>query len=150
MPRGLRSELPDGTYHVVTRGVAGTAVYLDDRDRRFFLDLLAKTGDRARWRILVYCLMTTHYHLLVEASRVALSMGLHRLNGVYAQRFNRRHRRHGHLFGDRFSAWLIRDEKHFAATCQYILNNPVRAGICKTADEWRWSGAYYLRPQQLR
>jgi putative transposase len=94
-----------------------------------------------RWNCYAFCLMGTHYHLVVAAERPALSAGLQRLNGVYAQLFNGRHDRTGHLFGDRFHAWVIADERHLRATCAYVLENPVRAGLCATASEWPWSAA---------
>ena len=84
--------------------------------------------------------MTTHYHLLADASRESLSRGMHQLNGLHAMRFNSRHKRRGHLFEGRFQAYVVESEEHFAAAVQYIVNNPVRAGLCETADEWRWSG----------
>jgi REP element-mobilizing transposase RayT len=83
--------------------------------------------------------MTTHYHFLVEAPLEPLSRGMHRLNFLYATGFNSRHSRRGRLFADRFASFVIRDEQHYAAACEYILQNPVKAGLCARADEWRWS-----------
>ena len=77
--------------------------------------------------------------MLVETIRARLSDGLQRLNGLYAHRFNRRHDRTGHLFGSRFHAWLVDDADHLAAATEYILNNPVRAGLVDTARDWPWS-----------
>ena len=94
------------------------------------------------WHCHAYCLMNNHYHLLVECELAALSMGEHRLNGIYAQRFNRRHDRVGHLFQERFHAQVIRDDEHFANACEYVWNNPVRAGLCVEAREWPWSGRF--------
>ncbi len=139
VPRGLRTCLPDGVFHVTTRGVNSCAIYRDDSDRWAFLGLLAECVDRNDWAVHVYCLMTTHYHLVLETSQGQLSTGMHRLNGVHAIRFNRRHKRHGHLFGDRFASWVIEDEDYFAATCRYVLLNPVRAGLCTRAEDWPWS-----------
>jgi REP element-mobilizing transposase RayT len=83
--------------------------------------------------------MGTHYHLVVETPVLRLSKGLQRLNGAYAQAFNRRHARTGHLFGDRFASWVVEDEEHLVAACRYVVENPVRAGLCAHAEEWRWS-----------
>ena len=115
-------------------------IFVDDVDRLAFLRLLHDVVARRRWTCHAFCLMGTHYHLVVETELRQLSTGLHRLNGVYAQLFNRRHRRTGHLFGDRFHAWLVTDEQHLQATCAYVLENPVRAGLCASADRWPWSG----------
>ena len=65
---------------------------------------------------------------------------MHRLNGLYAQRFNGRHGRRGHVFEDRFQAYVVENEEHFAAALQYILENPVKAGLCELPEEWPWSG----------
>jgi putative transposase len=134
---------PDGVYHVVTRGVAKTDVYLDDDDRRFFLGLLGAVTSRNDWLVHAFCLMSNHYHLVVEALREQLSAGMHRLNGVYAEQFNGRYRRTGHLWGDRFWSGLIASDEEMTATCRYVLANPVRAGLCATAAEWPWSGSRY-------
>ena len=139
--RLLRSALPsEGTFHVTARGVDGASIFRDDDDRRFFLRELGRSARRHGWTCHVFCLMTNHYHLLVTASRDDLSAGLHRLDGIHALRFNRRHRRTGHLFGDRFASKLIRDDAHLRRAALYILNNPVRAGLCERASDWPWSG----------
>src|SRR5213078_4354641 len=91
MPRLRRSDLPDGVFHVTARGVAGTAVFRDDEDRRLFLGLLGRTVDRHEWTCHAFCLMGTHYHLVVQATRKDVSAGIQWLNGTYAQSFNRRH-----------------------------------------------------------
>jgi REP element-mobilizing transposase RayT len=148
--RRPRRELPDGVYHVVSRGVAGTRVFRDAADRRRFLSLFADVIRRFDWHCYAFCLMGTHYHLVAAATRPNLSAGLHRLNGVYAQAFNQRHERRGHLFGHRFSAWVIEGDDYFANTCEYVLQNPVRAGLCETAEDWPWSGSYYRRPDAMR
>ena len=143
--RGRRSDLPDGIFHVTTRGVDSCAIYRDDVDRISFLRLFAGVVNRFGWRSYAFCLMGTHYHLVVETTRARLSAGLQRLNGVYAQRFNRRHRRTGHLFGDRFASWVVNDEDHLLSACRYVLENPVRAGLCEYVEDWPWSGTRNVR-----
>jgi putative transposase len=87
--------------------------------------------------------MPNHYHLIVECPRDLLSRALHRLNGKYASQFNLKYGRSGHLWGDRFALWLIRDERHLRAACAYVLANPVRAGLCERPSDWPWSGSRY-------
>jgi putative transposase len=118
-------------------------IVLDDEDRVYFVGLLRGTIRRFSWRFYAYCLMTNHYHLLIGASREALSQGLGRLNGFYAQAFNKRHGRRGHLFGERFSAFVVEGDDYYEAVCRYILLNPVRAELCETPNQWRWSGSYF-------
>ena len=142
MPRLARYLLPErGIYHVTTRGVARQAISRDDEDRRLFLVLLAGVTRRTDWDCHAFCLMPNHHHLIVETYQDVLSVGLRFLNGRYAQAFNQRHERSGHLFGDRFAAYVIQDEEHLRAATEYVRQNPVRAGLCRRADDWPWSGA---------
>jgi len=126
---------------VTTRGAGRQAVFVTDADRLFFLELLRDVRRRFRWQPHAFCLMTNHYHLVLEAPLVALSAGMQRLNGLYAEHFNATYRRWGHLWGDRFALWQVRDERHLAETCSYVRANPVRAGLCESPSEWRWSDA---------
>jgi putative transposase len=139
MPRPPRIQSP-GWYHVTTRGNDGAPIYVDDRDRNLFLALLSRVASASRWDLDLWCLMTTHFHFLIRTRDPNLSRGMHRLNGRYAQLFNERHKRTGHLFERRFSGTPIEDERQMARTIAYVLENPVKAGLCATAAEWRWSG----------
>jgi putative transposase len=134
-----RTDLPDGYFHVVSRGVFGTDVFRDSGDRRRFLRLLPACEEIHSWTLHAYCLMTTHYHLVVETSRVELSRGLHRLNGRYAVGFNRRHGRYGHVFAERYTARVIESEDYLFDACEYAIQNPVSAGIVLRAEDWPWS-----------
>jgi putative transposase len=140
MPRILRTTLPDGYFHVTARGVAQCLVYLDGHDYRSFLALFGATVTRYSWNVWAFCLMPNHYHVALEATREALSDGIQWLNGVYAQEFNQRHGRWGHLFGARFASWVIENEEHLGTTCRYIVANPVRARLCDRPEDWLWSG----------
>jgi len=95
MARTLRSNLPDGIYHVTGRAVHEGWLFTCDEDRRHFVRLLTQVGARFGWRVHAFCLMGRHYRLIVETTRVKLSAGFHRLNGTYAQAFNRRYERKG-------------------------------------------------------
>jgi len=95
--------------------------------------------DRFGWYLHAWCLMGTHFHLLIEAPLPRISAGMHRLAGLYAQGFNKRWARKGHLYEERFSCWVIRDEQHFRSTIEYILDNPVRAGLCADRGDWQWN-----------
>ena len=139
MARPLRIAIPGGLYHVISRGNDRQHVYLDDPDRRTFLELLAATVDRYRLLCHSYCLMGNHHHLLLETPRANLSLAMRQLNGLYAQRFNRRYGRCGHVFQARFRAILIQKESHLLRTARYIVRNPVRARICDRPGQWPWS-----------
>lgn len=139
MARPLRLQVPAGIFHVTARGNGRADIYLDDRDRTTFLADLRTTVERQDWACLAYCLMPNHFHLLVRTSRPNLSAGMQRLNGVYAQRFNRRHDRVGHVFQGRFHAALVQRETHLHETLRYVALNPVRAGFCAAPSDWAWS-----------
>jgi REP element-mobilizing transposase RayT len=145
MPRPLRLQVAGGRYHVVARGVDGAPVVFDDRDRKRYLALLVLTARRYRWRVHAYCLMTTHLHLVVETPLPNLSRGMQYLQGRHAQRLNERWGRFGPLFAGRFDSRLIEDEAYFWEACRYVLENPVKAGLCADPREWRWSGGRTLR-----
>jgi REP element-mobilizing transposase RayT len=143
MARRKRSLLPDGIYHLGTRGVDRCCVYADDDDRRRFLSLLASVVADYDWHMHTLCLMTNHYHLVVETELRLLSLGVQRLNGRYAEQFNARFERSGHLWGDRFWARIVLDEDHLREVCEYVLQNPVRAGLVQHAADWPWSHSRY-------
>jgi putative transposase len=146
MARVPRTSLPDGYFHVSARAVAAAgALFVDDDDRATFVRLLWRTVRRHGWRCHAFCLMGTHYHLVVETKVASLSAGLQGLNWLYAAGFNERHDRFGHVFADRFSARSIESEEYLFDACAYVLLNPVRAGVCRIAEEWPWSYSVYGR-----
>jgi putative transposase len=139
VPRPLRTQVPGGIYHLASRGNRRAPIYLDDLDRQFFLTLFGTVLSACEWRCYGFCLMTTHYHLLVMTPQPNLAHGMQLLNGMYAQRFNRRHAEVGHLFRGRYHSTLVEREGHLLELSRYIALNPVRAGLCDTAGEWKWS-----------
>jgi putative transposase len=140
MARIARSALPDGAYHITSRGVDGAPIVLDDFDRLFFARLLCATIAAFDWDCRAWCLLTNHFHLVLEARCRDVSAGMKRLNGVHAQRFNYRHSRRGHVFQDRFASWPIEDDDYLEVVCEYVLANPMRAGLTERAEDWRWAG----------
>jgi putative transposase len=139
VPRPPREQRP-GYYHVTTRGNHGAIIYLASDDRHLFLALLNRTARDLSWSIHAWCLMTNHFHLIVEIPSENLSSGMHRVNGVYARWFNERHDRSGHLFERRFSAKRIEGDEQLQNTAEYILQNPVKAGLCSNPFDWPWLG----------
>ena len=139
MTRPLRIEFAGAVYHITSRGNARENIFIDREDRRLFLSLLEDTGERYNWLCYAYCLMSNHYHLLIETPDGNLSMGMRQLNGVYTQNFNKRHQRTGHIFQGRFKAILVQKESHLLELCRYVVLNPVRAGSVSHPEEWKWS-----------
>jgi putative transposase len=140
MPRRPRRELAGAIHHVTARGNNGETIFRDAVDRHLFLRTLGKVLADFQWRCLTYCLMSNHYHLLVLTDAPTLSAGMERLQGSYAQRFNARHRRRGHLWGERYHAVLVENNPHLLEAIRYIALNPVTAGLCAYAEAWQWSG----------
>ncbi|HXG76578.1 MAG TPA: transposase [Gaiellaceae bacterium] len=139
MGRAPRQFAPEATYHVFARGSNGQAIFVFDSDRIDFLDCLRQVIQRAELSCLAYCLMTNHYHLVLETRDGKLSRALQTLNGRYAQRFNRRYDREAHLFKNRFGAVRQMSESQLLWTLRYTVMNPVAQGLCSAPSEWRWS-----------
>jgi REP element-mobilizing transposase RayT len=137
--RPLRVEYPGALYHLTARGNARQRIFTDPIDRERFLHTLTRVTARYRWLCHAYCLMTNHYHLLVETPDPNLALGMRQLNGVYARTFHTRHKRQGHLFGGRYHAVLIEKEHHLLEVARYIVLNPVRARLCPHPADWPWS-----------
>jgi REP-associated tyrosine transposase len=139
MPRRARIQAAGAAYHVTANGVARSALFRDDLDRQRFLNLLAGVVARFEWTCHAYCLMTTHYHLLVQTPVPNLSAGMQQLNSCYVQEFNRRHCEEGARLKRRFADVLVKSESHALEVFRYIAMNPVRAGICRRPEQWKWS-----------
>jgi REP element-mobilizing transposase RayT len=141
MARPLRLESAGALYHVTVRGNERRSIFLGDEDsgRVVFLDVLGATCERFNWALHAYCLMTNHYHLLVETPDANLSKGMRQLNGVFTQFVNRTHPRVGHLFQGRFKAILVERERYLLELCRYVVLNPVRAGVVAAPGDWPWS-----------
>lgn len=138
MGRKPRIEVPGGIYHLGSRGNRGCRIYMDDHEREVFLSLFARLSKRHGWTLGTYVLMTNHYHLLMTIES-GLSDGMRELNGEFSSYTNRRKGLDGHLFKNRFWYEPIESEAHYLETARYIVLNPVRAGLCGTPEEWRWS-----------
>jgi REP element-mobilizing transposase RayT len=139
MARPLRIEFPGALYHITSRGDGRDDIYRGDGDRRLFLGLLTEVCERFNWWGHAYCLMTNHYHLLMETPDGNLSKGMRQLNGVYTQRFNDVHGRCGHVFQGRYKAIIVEKDAYLQELARYIVLNPVRAGIVNWPQDWRWS-----------
>lgn len=139
MARPLRLELAGGLYHVTSRGDRREDIYRDDEDREVWLRVFAAVCERFNWRCHAYCLMSNHYHVVVETPEANLSRGMRQLNGVFTQDFNRRHGLVGHLFQGRFKAILVEQDAYLLELSRYVVLNPVRAGMVARAGDWPWS-----------
>ncbi len=143
MARPLRIEYENAVYHITARGNEGKNIFLDDEDYEKFLFYLNVVHNR--YKVIVYCyvLMGNHYHLLIETPEGNLSKIMRDLNGHYTIYFNKRHKRQGHLFQGRYKAILVDKESYLIELSRYIHLNPVRAGICSQAEEYKYSSIIY-------
>jgi REP element-mobilizing transposase RayT len=139
MARQLRIEYPGAYYHVKSRGNQRQPIYLSDDDRRLFLACLGDAHDKFSAIIHAYCLMSNHYHLMLETPRGDLSRVMHLINTRYSIYFNAKHERCGHPFQGRFKAIVVEADLYAQVLSRYIHLNPVRAGIARVPQEYEWS-----------
>jgi putative transposase len=138
MARPPRDTEP-GTFHVTCHSVRDTPLFRDDLDRTRFLAELVAAGAHQGWTCIEYCLMTTHFHLIVAVETGVLPIVMQRINGRYACAFNARHGTRGHVLERRYGAVRIRSDAHLLAAYRYVARNPVTAKLCATPQEWPWS-----------
>lgn len=139
MARPLRIQEVGLTYHVTARGNAKMAIFLDDTDRRRFLEILGVMAEIHQVQCSAHCIMNNHYHLVARTTRPNLSKAIQALNGTYAHWWNRRHRRVGHMFQGRFGAQVVQDDQYLLTACRYVVLNPVRAKMVDRPEDWDWS-----------
>ena len=154
MARPLRIEYPGAFYHVMHRGNAGSDIFKSDKDRKKFLEYVDKAIGRYKIKIHSYCLMTNHYHFLIETPHPNLSQAIKWINVAYAIYFNRKRRRSGHLFQGRFKAVVVDADEYLKHLSRHIHLNPVRAGMVTHCKDYPWSsypvfGGYAKAPEWL-
>ncbi len=139
VPRALRIEGPNLIHHVTGNAAPTRDAFPDDLARRRFLALLAATVRSSDWLVLAYCLLTTHYHLLVRTIEPNLAAGVQRIHGRHAQLLNARLSTSGPLWRGRYHSRLVEAALHVVQAAAYIDANPVAAGICSSPADWPWS-----------
>jgi putative transposase len=147
MSRPLRLEFAGALYHVTSRGDRREDIYRCDDDRRDWLDVLGGVCLRFNWVVHGYCLMSNHYHLLLETVDGNLARGMRQLNGLYTQDFNRRYGLVGHLFQGRYKAILVQKENNLLELTRYVVLNPLRARMVESLDDWPWSSHPFVTGQ---
>ncbi len=156
MPRQLRIQYEGAIYHLMSRGDRREEIFRDHLDRKRFLETLGTACGKTGWQVHAYCLMSNHFHLVVETPRPNLVEGMKWLLGTYTMRFNRRHKLSGHLFAGRYKSLLVDGARpgYLRAVCDYVHLNPVRAHLVRKRDrlqKYRWSSyPSYLRGRQKR
>ena len=139
MSRPLRIQYPGAWYHIMNRGRRAEAIFLEKKDYGSFIDLLKESVDLWNVRVSAFCLLTNHYHLLMQTPNANLSRCMRHIDGVYTQRFNRYHHVDGQLFRGRYKSILIDADTYLLELIRYIHRNPIDAGLVKNVDKYPWS-----------
>jgi REP element-mobilizing transposase RayT len=139
MGRPLRIEYAGALYHITARGNERKRIFLDGKDRKKFLGILADYHDRYGILIHSYVLMNNHYHLILETPRGNLLKVMHGLNGGYTGYFNRKYGRTGHLFQGRYKGIIVDKDSYLIPLSRYVHLNPIRAGVVERPEQYRWS-----------
>jgi len=139
MARPLRIEFEGALYHVTSRGNDRGKIFFTDTDRVALLELVGEATERFSWICHAYCLMTNHYHLVIETPNANLSKGMRHINGVFTQRINKLNKRSGHLLQGRFKSILVEKDSHLLELARYVVLNPVQARMVRSAKDWKWS-----------
>jgi len=145
MARPPRLQFAGSVYHVTARGNERRPIFRDDRDRNEYLRRIGVYRDRFGFQLLSFCLMTNHLHLAIRTGNEPLSRVMGCLHSSYAEWFNRRYDRVGHLFQGRYKAFLVQEDRYLLALVRYIHSNPVRAGLAAIAADYPWSSDSFFR-----
>ncbi|MDQ1243974.1 MAG: REP-associated tyrosine transposase [Campylobacterota bacterium] len=141
MPRKERYQ-ESGHYHIINRGVEQRSIYLEPEDYEFFLDLLLKLTREYDIVMHAFCLMTNHYHLLLETKQNNLSKAIQFVNDKYSKYFNKKYKRSGHLWQGRYKSYPLFDDAHFWIAAKYIERNPIKAGMIKDVALYKYQSFF--------
>jgi len=139
MPRYARTQSKSNVYHIMLRGINRTDIFLDEDDKNRFIDTIIRFKEKSKYEIYAYCLMDNHIHLLIKELEEPINVTMKRIGVSYAYYFNRKYKRIGHLFQDRYLSETIEDDAYILAAVRYIHNNPVKAKMVKSINDYKWS-----------
>ena len=139
MPRHARTKGEFSIYHIIQRGNERKNLFKSDKDKLKFLHTLDKMKNKYNFLVYAYCLMDNHVHMIIDDNGKDISKIIKSMNVSYAYYFNNSYNRCGHLFQDRFKSELIYDDRYMLEASKYIHNNPVKAGMVKRPQDFRWS-----------
>jgi len=148
MPRKPRIEIA-GYYHVINRGVEQRIIFKEKEDYETFEALLCTYAPSYGVTVHNYCLMSNHYHLLIEIKDGMLSKFMRQINMNYAIYFNKKYKRSGHLWQGRFRSWYVTDEAYLYTLILYIEQNPIKAKMVKRVEAYPYSTAHYFLEEKL-
>lgn len=145
MPRAPRIAFDGAVFHIVQRGNNKEYIFNQSKHKNFFLKLIKENGKSFDFELLAYTVMSNHYHLLMRVHKDSLSDIMFNINNVYSKYLNRENERTGHVYEDRYYAKLVENDAYLMWVLRYIHRNPIRAGICTSLDEYRWTSHFFYK-----
>ena len=139
MPRKSRQESRSGYYHVMIRGINKEKIFQNEQDKGKFMKIVRNKNGDGGVLIIAYCLMDNHFHLVAKGEIRALSNLMKKINIAYASYYNKNRERVGHVFQDRFRSEAVETDEYLYGLVRYVHNNPVKAGIVMSPEDWLWS-----------
>ena len=139
MPRHARKKSESGIYHIMLRGINRQVIFEDEEDNLKFLETLKNYKAISEYKIFAYCLMSNHVHLLLKVEKEDIDLIIKRIASSYVYWYNWKYKRNGHLFQDRFKSEPVEDDAYFLTVVRYIHQNPIKAGLCKNIDGYKFS-----------
>ena len=139
MPRLPRQKSESGIYHIMLRGINQQTIFEDEEDYLKFIETLKEYKAVSGYKVFAYCLMSNHIHILIKVEKEDLDLIMKRIGGSYVYWYNWKYYRKGHLFQDRFKSEVVEDDAYFLTVLRYIHQNPVKAGIIKNIDQYKYS-----------
>jgi len=140
MPRIPRNSFQSSFFHIMVQGINKSYIFEYNNDIKYYIKTMYELNMDYNIRIIAYCIMNNHSHLLIEANNIDnISKYMHRLNTKYGKYYNKKYNRVGYVFRDRYKSEAIYNEKHMYCCIKYIYNNPVKAGICNNAEDYPYS-----------
>jgi len=149
MPRRARKPSESGIYHIMLRGINRQVIFEDDEDREKFIETILRYKSISNYELYGYCLMDNHVHLLIKETSEPISMIMKRIGSSYVYWYNRKHERCGHLFQERFKSEAVESEAYFLTVLRYIHRNPLKAGLIKNIEEYKWSSINEYLDKQI-
>jgi REP element-mobilizing transposase RayT len=139
MPRYARKKSDIGIFHIMLRGINKQTIFEDDEDRRRFMETIERFKAVSKYEIYGYCLMSNHVHLLLKETEEAISTAIKRICSSYVYWYNWKYERCGHLFQERYKSEIVENDAYLLTVLRYIHQNPVKAGISKSTQDYKWS-----------
>lgn len=139
MPRGAREKAESGIYHIMLRGINKQTIFEDDEDYVKFLHVINDCKKKSSFKLMAYCLMSNHLHLLIKEENEELGQIFKRIGSSYVYWYNFKYSRTGHLFQDRFRSESVNNDEYFLTVLRYIHQNPIKAGLCTDVSKYKCS-----------